>query len=313
MQPFMLSNTTARVGFVERIVTITLTTFSYSIIFFVNGAMLFTLRSKGVFRETARYILLFNLLLVDTLQLSVSQLMYCLSASHFTLSYPVCGFLCLFASLLTRMSPVLLVAMSLERYVAVCHPLRHASVTTVGNTAVVVYALWSFCFFTVLIQAFLFIYHYPFDQLESLQMRQLCSYNTLLLVSAGQIHHTVSTFFVFISAGLSIIFSYVGVIIVARSMATNKESPIKARNTLLLHLFQLGLCLLSVLYITLLSKIATFFEWLVFMRLQCFLFICFILLPRGLGSLVYGLRDQSLRVLFLYHLCCHVELSVAPD
>ncbi|XP_057677546.1 odorant receptor 131-2-like [Corythoichthys intestinalis] len=313
MQPFLLSNVTVRVGFVERIAAVTLTTAFCSVIFFVNGAMLFTLRRKGVFRETARYILLFNLLLVDTLQLSISQLMYCLSASRVTLPYPVCVLFCLFVSLLTRMSPVLLVAMSLERYVAVCHPLQHASVTTVGNTAVVVYALWSFCFFTVLIQAFLFIYYFPFDQLESLQMTEFCSYNTLLLVSAGQIHHTVSTFFVFISAGLSIIFSYVGVIIVARSVAADKDSPTKARNTLLLHLFQLGLCLLSVLYITLLSRIATFFEWLLFMRLQSFLFVCFILLPRGLGSLVYGLRDQSLRVPFLYHLCCHVALSIASD
>ncbi|XP_057677547.1 odorant receptor 131-2-like [Corythoichthys intestinalis] len=313
MQPFLLSNVTVRVGFLERMVAITLTNTFCSIIFFVNGAMLFTLRSKGVFRETARYILLFNLLLVDTLQLSISQLMYCLSASRVTLSYPVCVLFCLFGSLLNRMSPVLLVAMSLERYVAVCHPLRHASVTTVGTTAVIVCALWSFCIFTVLIQAFLFIYYFPFDQLESLQMTEFCSHNTLLLVSAGQIHHTVSTFFVFISAGLSIIFSYVAVIIVARSAAADKDSPTKARNTLLLHLFQLGLCLLSVLYITLLSRIATFFEWLDFMRLQYFLFICFILLPRGLGSLVYGLRDQSLRVPFLYHLCCHVALSVASD
>ncbi|XP_057677543.1 odorant receptor 131-2-like [Corythoichthys intestinalis] len=313
MQPFLLSNATVRVGFVERITTITLTCAFCSIIFFVNGTMLFTLRSKGVFRETARYILLFNLLLVDTLQLSISQLMFCLNAFHVTLSYPVCVLLALFANLLTRMSPVLLVAMSLERYVAVCHPLRHASVTTVRNTAVVVYALWSFCFFNVVIQAFLFVYYFPFGQLESLQMTQLCSYKLLLLVSAGQIHHTVSTFFVFISAGLSIIFSYVAVIIVARSMATNKDSSTKARNTLLLHLFQLGLCLLSVLYTILLTRIATFFEWLDFMRLQCFLFICFILMPRGLGSLVYGLRDQSLRVPFLYHLCCHVALSVASD
>ncbi|XP_057677544.1 odorant receptor 131-2-like [Corythoichthys intestinalis] len=313
MQPFLQSNATVRVGFVERIATITLTTAFCSIIFFINGAMLFTLRSKGVFRETARYILLFNLLLVDTLQLSISQLMYCLSASRFTLSYPVCVLLALFANLLTRMSPVLLVAMSLERYVAVCHPLRHASITTVRNTGVVVYALWSFCFFNVVIQAFLFVYYFPFGQLESLQMTQLCSYKLLLVVSAGHIHHTVSTFFVFISAGLSIIFSYLAVIIVARSMATNKDSSTKARNTLLLHLFQLGLCLLSMLYTILLTRIATFFEWLDFMRLQCFLFICFILLPRGLGSLVYGLRDQSLRVPFLYHLCCHVALSVASD
>nr|XP_061801270.1 odorant receptor 131-2-like [Nerophis lumbriciformis] len=308
-----MSNATSRVGFVERIAAITLTTAFCSIIFFVNGAMLFTLRNKGVFRETARYILLFNLLLVDTLQLSISQLMFCLSAFRFTLSYPVCLLLCLLASLLTKMSPVLLVAMSLERYVAVCHPLRHASVTTVRDMAVFVCTLWSFCFFNVLIQAFLFIYYFPFDQLENLQMTQLCSYKSLLLVSAGQIHHTVSTFFVFISAGLSIFFSYVAVIIVARSAAADKDSPTKARNTLLLHLFQLSLCLLSVLYTTLLSWIATFFEWVVFMRLQYFLFVCFILLPRGLGSLVYGLRDQSLRGPFLYHICCHVVLPVASE
>ncbi|CAK6979968.1 odorant receptor 131-2-like, partial [Scomber scombrus] len=52
-----------------------LTSVPCCVFLFINGTMLFTLRSKLVFRETSRYILLYNLLFADTVLLAQSQLL----------------------------------------------------------------------------------------------------------------------------------------------------------------------------------------------------------------------------------------------
>ncbi|XP_057677548.1 odorant receptor 131-2-like [Corythoichthys intestinalis] len=309
MQHLLVANMTAGLSLMEHLVTATMTISSCLMFLFVNGVMLFTLRSKPVFREMPRYILLFHLLLGDTLQLAFSLLLYLLSASLITVTYPLCGVLVMLGNLVSRVSALVLVVMSLERYVAVCHPLRHTSITTVRNMNVAVLAVWLFCFVNVLIQGLLLI-EFPFDQLESLQMTQRCTFHAILLVPVLEHYYDVYTYFVFILAGLSIIFSYLGVIMVAKSAATDKDSTHKARNTLLLHLVQLGLSLLSVPFAIILTKFSTLLNRLVFSRVRSSLFVCFYLLPRSLSGLVYGLRDQNLRVVFVYHFCCHLKVSV---
>ncbi|XP_061637187.1 odorant receptor 131-2-like [Phyllopteryx taeniolatus] len=306
-----MATSSSSLGREERAAAAALTTSFCLIFLFVNGVMLLTLGSKRVFRETSRYVLLSNLLLGDTLQLAVVQLLYLLSASRVTLTYPVCGVLVMLGNLFSRISPLVLAVMSLERYVAVCHPLRHASIITSRNTAVAVLAVWVFTFLNVLILGLL-LTMFPFDQLESLQMSQFCSFHAILLVPVAESYYEVYTYLLFISASLTIVFGYVGVIVSARSAATDKDSARKARDTLLLHLAQLGLSLLSVFYTSLTLRISTLLSRAVLVRIQSTLFVCLFLLPRCLSSLVYGLRDQSLRVVFVYHLCFHLKVSVTP-
>ncbi|XP_061683320.1 odorant receptor 131-2-like isoform X1 [Syngnathoides biaculeatus] len=310
MATLLSANVSARLDNAERAVAAAVTT-SFSLIFlYVNCVMLFTLGSKRVFRETSRYILLSNLLLGDTLQLAISQLLYLLSASRVTLTYPLCGVFVMLGKLFSRISPLVLVVMSLERYVAVCHPLRHASIITSRNTVGASLAAWVFCFLNVLIQGLLLLM-FPFDQLESLQMSKFCSVINIFLVPAYEVYFNVYTYFLFISASLTVAFTYVSVIKSARSAATDKDSARRARNTLLLHMVQLGLSLISVFYSKFLTFLFTVLTWVVIQRLQVVLFVCFSLLPRCLSSLIYGLRDQSLRVVFVYHLFCHLKVSVA--
>ncbi|KAG7282712.1 hypothetical protein CRUP_017638 [Coryphaenoides rupestris] len=87
----------------------------------------------------------------------------------------------------------MVLVMSLERFVAVCFPLRYASVVNVTST-----------------------------------------YGAIAVVWAISVANTM-----FVSVGLIIVYSYVGVILAARSAATNKASANKARKTLLLHMIQL--------------------------------------------------------------------------
>ncbi len=86
-------------GLLERVMLSFMTTLPCCVFLFINVTMLFTLRSKSVFCETSRYILLFNLLLADTVHLVQSQLLYILAACRIMLTYPVCCVVVMLASL----------------------------------------------------------------------------------------------------------------------------------------------------------------------------------------------------------------------
>ncbi|KAM9846461.1 odorant receptor 131-2-like [Aulostomus maculatus] len=270
--------------------------------------MLFTLRSKPVFRETPRYILLYNLLFADTAHLAMSQLMYLLHACRMKLSYPVCGVLTLIADLINDISPLMLVLMSLERYVAVCYPLRHATIISIRNTGLAIITAWSFSLLNVVIRVILLL-QFPFQDLQSLQMKQSCSSVAMVLVKASDHFDKAYTGLVFASAGVAVISSYIGVIVAARSASTDKASAHKTCKTLLLHLMQLGLSLCSTFYSTFSFAISKILDRVTFYRVQSVLYVGVFLLPRCLSSLIYGLRDQTIRPVLIYHLCCGLKLS----
>ncbi|XP_040006918.1 odorant receptor 131-2-like [Xiphias gladius] len=290
-------------GILERVFFSTVSTVPCCVFLLINGTMLFTLRSKPVFCETSRYVFLFNLLFADTVLLAHSQLLYLLAASRIRMTYPVCGVLALFANLTTVISPLTLVVMSLERYVAVCYPLRHATIMTIRNTGVAIVVVWSVSSLNVLIQALLLL-NFPFEDLQSLQMKDFCGKENMLLGPMSDLYDKAFTGFLFFSAGVAITCSYIGVMVAARSASTNRASARKARNTLLLHLVQLGLSLSSTVHTPLLIAISKVLERIIIVRIQTVLYMCIIILPRCLSALIYGIRDQNIRPILVYHLCC---------
>ncbi|KAM6907108.1 odorant receptor 131-2-like [Xenentodon cancila] len=275
----------------------------------INGTMLFTLRSKPVFRETCRYALLYNLLLADTVQLAQSQVMFLLSVCRVKLGYSLCAFLTLLANLANEVSPLTLVVMPLERYVAVCHPLRHASIITMRNTTVAIVTVWAFSSLNNLTRLLLFL-EFPFEKMESLQIKDLCSNIAIVLGSLTDEYDRAYTWIVFLSASVAVTSSYIGVVIAARSASTDKVLAHKALNTLLMHLVQLGLSLTSIIYNPLIVTLSRTLTRMVFLWIQNVFYVCFIIVPRCLSSLIYGLRDQTIRPVFLYHLCHWVNVQM---
>ncbi|XP_042287626.1 odorant receptor 131-2-like [Thunnus maccoyii] len=294
-------------GLLEMVLSSAPITVACCVFLFINGIMLFTLRSKSVFRETSRYILLYNLLFADTVQMALSQLLYLLSACRIWLTYPVCGVLAMLADLTNEVSPLTLVVMSLERYVAVCYPLRHATIITIRNTGVAIVVVWAFSSLNVLIRVLLLL-DFPFEELESLQMKDFCSDIAMFLGPMSDHYNKAFTCFLFVLAGVTVTCSYIGVMIAARSASTDKASAHKARNTLLLHLVQLGLSLSSTVHDPLLIAMSKFLDRVVLLRIQSVLYVCIILLPRCLSALIYGIRDQTIRPILMYHLCCRLKL-----
>ncbi|XP_041808755.1 odorant receptor 131-2-like [Chelmon rostratus] len=304
-------NITVGLGIVETVMFCTMSTLPCCVFLFINGTMLFTLRSKSVFCETSRYILLYNLLFADTVQLVQGQVLYIIAACRLRLTYPVCGVLNMLSSLTTVISPLTLVVMSLERYVAVCYPLRHATIITIRNTGLAIVVVWAFSSLNVLIRVLLLL-DFPFEDLQSLQMKEFCSPENMLLGPMSGTYNKIFTYFLFILACVAIISSYIGVMVAARSASTDKASARKARNTLLLHLVQLGLSLSSAIYNPLLVVISKVLHRIVLVRIQIVVYVCVVIFPRCLSAFIYGIRDQTIRPIFICHLCCQLKLSVIP-
>ncbi|XP_030009411.1 odorant receptor 131-2-like [Sphaeramia orbicularis] len=287
----------------------TLTTITCCVFLSINGVMLFTLRSKPVFWETSRYILLFNLILADTLLLAQSQTLYILASFRIFLTYPVCGAIVKLADITNVISPLTLVAISLERYVAVCYPLNHSTIITVRNTVAVIISIWAFSLLNVLIRVILLL-EFPFEDLGTLQMKDFCSATGLMLGQSLDHYDKAYTCLLFVSAFVAITSSYVGVTVAARSASTDKASSIKARNTLLLHLLHLGLNLLSNMQSTLLKAIAKRVSRVVYVRITVFTYVCITLTPRCFSAVIYGFRDQTIRAILTHQLSCWVKVSV---
>ncbi|XP_015227286.1 PREDICTED: olfactory receptor 52J3-like [Cyprinodon variegatus] len=281
----------------------TLSTVPSVIFLYINGTILFTLRSKAVFRDTSRYILLYNLLLTDTLQLAQSQIHFLISICKVKMAYSICIVLNFLANLTTGISPLTLVVMPLERYVAVCFPLRHCSIITIRNTNAIIIAIWAVSSLNNLTHVFWFLKSSS-EKMEIWKLKDLCSNIALVIGALTSAYDRAYTSVVFVSAGVAAAFSYVGVIKAARSASTDKALANKARHTLLLNLIQLGLSLSSTIYNPLMLAVSKVLTRVAFSWVRNIFYVCFIIFPRCLSSLIYGLRDQTIRPVLLYYLCC---------
>ncbi|XP_071374690.1 odorant receptor 131-2-like [Centroberyx affinis] len=270
------------------------------IFLYINAVMLFTLRSKQVFTETPRYILLFSLLFADTVQLALGQLLYILATARVYMARYVCLIITLVAILTTGISPFNLAIMSLERYVAVCFPLRHASIVTIRNTIAAVAAAWAVCSAYMLLRLLMLVSldSMPFHRF----MQGFCSKEAVFRLKIFRDFDKGFMCVVFVSVGTVIICSYIGVINTARSASSDKTSASKAHKTVLLHLIQLGLTLASTLVSTILTALHGRVDRVTIVRIHYVLFFCLFCSPRCLSCLIYGLRDQTIRPVLMYHL-----------
>ncbi|XP_068587735.1 odorant receptor 131-2-like [Cebidichthys violaceus] len=277
--------------------------------FYINCVLLFTLRSKQMFCETSRFILLFNLIFADIFQQVPSLLLYLLSVLRLKMSYYACGVPVMLLIFLESISPLTLAVMSLERYVAVCHPLRHATIFTVRSTGTAIAVVWTCGFIHVLIRALLLVYVFTTISVY-LQMNDFCSKEHFFFAPIFNDFEKVHASTLFLSVGVAIISATIGVALVARSASTDKESAKKALHTLLLHLIHLSLILAASLFSTIIVAIARTVGRSALIRIYNVFFVFLVILPRCLSTLIYGLRDQTIRPVLLQNLGCRWRSSI---
>ncbi|XP_066502516.1 odorant receptor 131-2-like [Hoplias malabaricus] len=288
----------------QRIFKIFLVLSTYALFIYINVLMLFILRTKAVFRETSRYILFAHMLINDTIHLVLSLVLYVLGTFYVVIMRAVCAFIVLLSVSTFINAPLNLAVMSLERYTAICFPLRHGELATPERTRVAVVLVWVLGTFNVLTDVFvLFILAEPSFYLS----HSVCAIEQLLVMPWQQVKSMALNTLFFTAVGVILLYTYVAILRQARAASTDRSSAQKALRTVLLHALQLGLSLMSFFYAQLEILISNL-PLPVYAQLHFLNFFIVLILPRCLSSLIYGLRDESFRPLFKqYFLCCRTQ------
>lgn len=305
-----LANSTVSLG--EGLSRAVLTVTPCAFFLYVNVIMLFTLRSKETFCETPRYILFSSLLFSDSLQLFFTIVYYIMYTVRFDAgSLAFVSYFCFFIYLILRViniiSPLYLGLSSLERYIAICFPLRHAQIIDKRRTIASVGVVWilSLIFWTAELTATLMF--------EVRTPRSCTDFIVFQMQVSLNINKTfTATVFTVVSAVM--IYTYIAVLVVAKSTTSDKASASKAHRTILLHMVQFGLYLLSILFGLIRRALATSgWKPVIISQVEYFLLLSFNILPRCLSPLIYGLRDKAFSAHFKSYFLFCIKSKVQPS
>ncbi|XP_070762299.1 odorant receptor 131-2-like [Enoplosus armatus] len=276
----------------------------------INFLLITTFFMKDFFYTTMRYMLFANTLLSDCLFLLMTDILLILSYFHFTIQMWLCLVIYIVLSLYTFVTPVTLTAMTLERYVAICMPLRHIELCTTRSAlrcVLIIHGLSSVPCIVVLSIFFASATHRFYTQ------GRVCSVQIFILHSwQSHLRSAISQFY-FLIMCITIVFSYVKIMKVAKAASgENKTSTSKGLRTVILHAFQLLLCLIQ-LWCPLIEAAVLQINVILFINVRYFNYITFILAPRFLSPLIYGLRDEMFFQELKYYALCDLYKKQSLD
>ncbi|XP_071352994.1 odorant receptor 131-2-like [Trachinotus anak] len=255
----------------------------------INLLLIVTFFKKECFYTTTRYILFAVTLLSDSVILSISDILLILSYFRFTMQVWLCIIISVVTLLYLTVTPVTLTAMTLERYVAICMPLRHGELCSTRSTVhciLIVHGISSVPCIVILSTFFVSA------SLSFYKQYQICSVEMFIFyVWQDYIRSAVQQFY-FLVMCIIIVVSYVKIMKVARAASgDDKKSTRKGLRTVVLHGFQLLLCLIQ-LWCPFIETSILQINFRLFVNVRYFNYIMFYLAPRCLSPLIYGLRDE---------------------
>ncbi|XP_026860808.1 odorant receptor 131-2-like [Electrophorus electricus] len=272
----------------------------YFSINYINGSLVHTFFRHEIFSENPRYVLFIHMVINDMIQLTIAMVMHVTSYIFYTINVSLCCFLLMIAVFTTLNMPLNLASMAVERYIAICNPLRHVQICTVRRTYIIIGLIWLMGAIPILPDLFYLLATQPMQFFNS---RIICGRDTLFydpyLIEKKNISHMVYLSFVW----LILVYTYFRVTFAARAAGSDAR---KARNTILLHGVQLLLCIFT--------YIGPLLEGLLVLRFPAFAldlkfmnYIFVHILPRFISPIVYGLRDQMFHKYLKRHLLCNVQ------
>ncbi|XP_077307081.1 odorant receptor 131-2-like [Lithobates pipiens] len=246
--------------------------------------------TSTVARQEIRYILFTHMLVNDSVYLLLTLFM--LLTNLFPSKYPApfCYIMVFMTSTTLKITPYNLAIMSLERYFAICFPLRHKEICTLHRMGIAIATIWAIGLLPNIADCFVLI--------TSVEQRffsqdMLCSRTVFIVISVQNTIRLASHASTFSLVGLIIIFTYIKITLVAFRIDSNKSSTSKARRTVMLHALQLLLCMMTYSY-SIIDILLKGYNTLLPIINFCF-FTC---LPRFLGLFIYGVRDKLFRKQF---------------
>ncbi|XP_069373336.1 odorant receptor 131-2-like [Paralichthys olivaceus] len=264
---------------------------------YINAGLIHTFCKHQIFYMNPRYILFIHLVVNDMIQVTLTVTLFIINYTIYKLSVSVCCTFILIALFTTENTPLNLACMAVECYVAICIPLRHVQICTVKRTLMLIGLIWATSMLSVLPDLLFTLATEPLDFFDS---KVFCLRETAF-PNPHMIEKRDITYIIYLVIVWVIIFyTYFRIIFTAK--AASKDAK-KARNTILLHGFQVLLCMTT--YVGPLLKQALL-QWFP-KNYTDSLFATYVtihILPRSISPIIYGVRDKTFRGYLKRYLLC---------
>ncbi|XP_069828965.1 odorant receptor 131-2-like [Dendropsophus ebraccatus] len=234
-------------------------------------------------RETPRYILFIHMLLNDVIYLVISFFFFICVMNGLIFPLPICFIMVILSTCMFRITPYNLAVMSLERYTAICHPLRYAELSTAQRSSHAIAYMWMVGMFPQLAH---FIAYCCFADLRTFNFKVICIWRSLIVSNVQVVMGNFADALSFSMVGIIIAYTYIKVTLVARRMDSEKFAS-KAGKTVLLHAFQLLLSMMSFTTTLTETYLISYFRYLPYIN-----YFLVMSLPRFVSPLIYGMRDE---------------------
>lgn len=267
----------------------------------INSMMIATFFMKDIFHRNMRYILFAMMLLSDCVNLIMTNILITLTFLRFPIPMWICFIMIIMSSVYNYVTSTTLTAMSIERYIAICMPLRHADLCCPRRALhciLIVHCIS--CIPGIVTQSTVF----SLVQFSVYTQSYICSVE-LLLVQNWQNHLRSAVGQVYFAIMLiTIIICYVQIIKVAKSASReNRQAMWKGMRTVLLHAIQL-LFSVSNMWCPLVENALRQIDLHLFIQIKFFNYIMFSLFPRCLSPLIYGIRDETFFLALKSYVIC---------
>uniref|UniRef100_A0A4W6BN53 G-protein coupled receptors family 1 profile domain-containing protein n=1 Tax=Lates calcarifer TaxID=8187 RepID=A0A4W6BN53_LATCA len=256
---------------------------------YINAGLIHTFCKHQIFYMNPRYILFIHLVVNDMIQVTLTIILFVISYTIYKVNVSVCCIFVLIALFTTENTPLNLACMAVECYIAICVPLHHVQICTVRRTLMLIGLIWAT----------------SMSRLDFFNSQVFCLRGTVfpnpLIIKKRDITYTVFLVIVW----LTIFYTYFRILFTAKTASKDAK---KARNTILLHGFQLLLCMATYAAPQLLSALQQWFPENYTDSLYAF-YIIVQVLPRSISPIIYGIRDNTLRKYLKRYLLCKVRIS----
>ncbi|XP_044039900.1 odorant receptor 131-2-like isoform X2 [Siniperca chuatsi] len=281
------------------------------IINYINGTLIHTFRKHQIFYVNPRYILFIHLVVNDMIQLTTTICLFVFSYIFYKINVSLCCLIITCAVFTTLNTPLNLAVMAVECYIAICLPLRHTDLCTIKRTYILIGWIWAMSVVSTLPDVFIILATEP---VEFYYSTIFCDKDNLFRHPIHLKKRDVSYIIYLIGVWLTLFYTYFKIFFAAIKAKAAKAADgdaKKARNTILLHGFQLLLCMLTYIAHILKSAVVYWFPnhyvHLIFVS-----YIIIQILPRFVSPIVYGLRDKTFRQHLKKYLLCTVRVSIKP-
>ncbi|KAJ3602976.1 hypothetical protein NHX12_030720 [Muraenolepis orangiensis] len=286
-EKWMLVRDTLTTAVVKNLIVV----FVWLLLSYINGSVVATFFRHQVFYEDPRYILFIHMVMNDAVQLTVTVLLFILSYVYYRINVSFCCVFILLAVFTTRNTPVNLASMAVERYIAICAPLRHAEICTARRTYALIGAIWMISVAPDITDLFVTL---ATESLGFFHRSVFCLRQNVFRDPVLTFKRQVCDALYFSCVFLTLVYTYLRIVFAARAHSTDKTSAERARNTILLHGVQLAMCMLSYISPSVEVVLHLLFPGRI-LEIRFTNYLVVYILPRFLSPIIYGVRDKKFR------------------